>query len=337
MHSLPPYGFIPSKFGPEKEEMPARFRDARGGQALPSDWDTWLDAAAIALGDAIWPRYVAGTGWQGGAKAFMDSLTMADLALIDSLRDRLDQPIHGSSATHRQLFEIEDKQPPSLEGLLFYLPKFETSLHANFKRLVIEGAIELGGQPTFALKRRMQRPRPYQCSLLLRSGAPFRHEVASSAVTPALVSGHCLQASLALVNVVIGLEAATGATLPLTTLQALQRYLIDAGDRRVYAGVHFPSDNLSSWACGLSLCAHYFDPTEAARARHVLWDAVTQHSEVYLAVKKQADIDKGNPLAQPLAWLQRLALTSSSEWPADSRRKVISDPVHKATAKRKRK
>ena len=94
---------------------------------------------------------------------------------------------------------------------------------------------------TFALqiKERLQRPRAYQVALI-QGRAGFLHRPAATADTPSMCSGHCLQGSLA------GCRVFDSDARRMTnrSIEILQQFTVDIGDRRVFAGVHYPSDNL---------------------------------------------------------------------------------------------
>jgi hypothetical protein len=301
--NFPPYGFMPDDW-PAASDMkkPARFVNADGTPASEPQWIAWNDGMADELAAFLWPRFSSGV-WQGSAQVSMGALTQADLALMAPLFDMLAQNIAGTSVQHLKLFLAEDPHPPNTAGLLIYAPAAPALLLQHFDQLLLEGAGSIGFPATINLKRRMQRARPYQAALMLAPAAPFRYRAATSATSPAMVSGHCLQASLALVNVVAQHEALHGPLAP-AVLGQVQQYFIDAGDRRVFAGVHYPSDNISSWFVALRMCCHVFDTAaKVARARQVLWDAVSQKSNVFLAMQQAVLKNSASPFAAPLKHL----------------------------------
>jgi hypothetical protein len=233
-----------------------------------------------------------GDQWVGDLGA-AEALTRADLAVMPGLVARLDDKVSQiSTVTHKALFVGEDEVPPTVAGFLHYHAGAPLALLKLMTKFLIEGGGEVAGPVSLELKVRMQRPRPYQVALLVDPSTSFSCLVAKSATTPSLVSGHCLQGAMALVFVVYRLEELRGAPLDPALLAALQQFFIDGGDRRVFAGVHYPSDNISSWYCGLRLCRHVCrDPSGdpelsakvQARAREVLWGAV-KASLVYQAI-----------------------------------------------------
>lgn len=291
------------------------------GAAMPAPalWVPWLDATANDLAVWLWPRWDgASASWVGASVATMHDLTLTDLRVMRGLAPRLGQPAPGAATgvTSRALFRAEDEEPPSAAGLMHYLPAVPPPLLQNFRRWVFEAVRDFGLGAALQLKARLQRPRAYQTTLGLAPATPFLHEKAVSADTPAMVSGHSIQAALALVNVVVRYEQMRGAPMPAAELTPVQDYLIGAGDRRVLAGVHYPSDNVSSWFSALRLCrALLFATTPGnpaanaplqARAREVLWAAI-QRSAVYHEIVAEAGT-AGSPYAQVLARLQAEAV-----------------------------
>jgi len=65
-------------------------------------------------------------------------------------------------------------------------------------------------------------------------------------------SGHCFEGCLIAAGI-YELWLSDGLTTTRDQLGALEQYGVDIGDRRVFAGVHYPSDNLASWIIGLRL------------------------------------------------------------------------------------
>jgi hypothetical protein len=289
-----PWGWMPSSMQIRVGMEPpfTRFRAANGWPGNTDEWQKWLEDVANAMKEFLWPRWdTQSRTWDGDVRAAKE-LTVADLELMQVLRPRLDAPIGAGGTAHRRLFLEEDKGPPTWKGLLEYLPAASGNLQQQFDGLLIEGGMQLAEPAILQLKMRMQRPRPYQTSFLLGTDV-FPYDVAVTAVTPSLVSGNCLQGMMALANVVVRSEFRTGEPLSSEVLLALQRFFVDGGDRRVYAGVHYPSDNLSSWFAALRLCRRLaFDNPDdqelrrkqRQRAREVLWAGI-QQSPVFNAME----------------------------------------------------
>lgn len=283
----PPYGYMHTGFqwDIDSDRVPDTFL-WQGRPATESEFAAYIHGEARTLADFLWPTYDRPTGrWQGAAEQQAVALTLADLELMAQLRGELFKEAQAAgrplNATHRSLFEQEDMSAqPTLE---LYLPNLPAELLAALKAGITKG---FGGLGTTHLrfKELFQRPRPYQVAFLL--DRPFEYEFGKSAVTPSLVSGHSLQG---LVVRTFGYMAARRALENHPNgVASLQQYCVDIGDRRVFAGVHYPSDNIASWYCGLRLCDYIFGGVGQV-AKEFMWEAISKRSTVYGALVKAAE------------------------------------------------
>ncbi|MBE0548979.1 MAG: phosphatase PAP2 family protein [Rubrivivax sp.] len=267
-----------------------------------SSWGAFFQQVRDEIAAVIWPRWEAGA-WVGQAVARMGALTRADLDLMDTqLRRWHLQPVGAQGdlalVTHKALFTAEDDMPHSggtFETARRYLAAQPPAVVTGVVAAAVRALGAMGPRP-LAFKRELQRPRPYQAQMLL--GQPFNYEWAKSAVTPSIMSGHCLQgvfaATWSYVDQQQQIETLPGARL------ALQKFGVDFGDRRVFAGVHYPSDNVASWYIGLKLADVCFG-SQAGPARCFMADAI-RLSRVYTAMK-QAAVDAGSPYGVLLTWV----------------------------------
>lgn len=265
-------------------------------------WAAFFQQVRDAIADNVWPRWEGGV-WLGRAASTMGALTKVDLDLIETVfRPMLLQPVGQSGdlalVTHKTFFNAEDDMPISggmFETVRRYLAGQPPAVAAG---VVAAAGFGLGvmGPRSLAFKRELQRPRPYQASLLL--GRPFDYELARSAVTPSIMSGHCLQglfvATAAYVDQQQQIDQLPGARAALLAFGA------DFGDRRVFAGVHYPSDNVASWAIALGLAKVCFG-AQATVARRFMVDAI-RGSRVYLAMV-QAASTTGSPYKPVIDWI----------------------------------
>jgi hypothetical protein len=265
---------------------------------VPPDWtphqpfETWRDKTIERIADTLWPIYRAnGSAWQSPAVA---ELFDADFSLMAPLHPILGLPIRGmlsTTATHSDLFAEEDDEKvgfgndytrydPSLNGLV--KDQFRNVLHAGYLNKV--GTIPLQFKQVF------QRPRPWQVAFIQgRSG--YQYRVAASANTPSLVSGHCFQGSLAVCNV----YAEFGHAMSSESVEVLKQFAVDIGDRRVFAGVHYPSDNLSSWFAALELVPYVFDRSRVSAVKKFLCGAINGKSAVFAAIRGHVAANKKSP------------------------------------------
>jgi hypothetical protein len=74
----------------------------------------------------------------------------------------------------------------------------------------------------------------------------------------------------------------------------------------VFAGVHFPSDNLSSWFTALKLVPRVFDAQAAPDIKAFLWEAINSRSIVYRAIKEHVRSNNDSPYRAAVTALEAL-------------------------------
>lgn len=303
---FPPYGNVSLDFRLTADglNMPSRFTVAGRAGTAP-EWDHYLHSEALEIAEFLWPVFDRASGtWSGKSAASMQALTEADLGLMAQLADMLHEEAKaagsGLERNHLDLFKSEDQSArPTLAS---YLPALSEPQRTALDQSIgqwLEGI----GDAHIRFKAFFQRPRAYQTAFLLAPNSNYTYRHAASAVTPALISGHAFQGLVArcggyMFNRLM-LETSFGA------VERLQQYAIDIGDRRVFAGVHYPSDNLASWYCGLRLCDHFFAKAGQS-AKNFMWEAI-QRGRVYEAICNASDGAKDSPYAEPLARLRKEA------------------------------
>jgi hypothetical protein len=308
MH-FPPYGFMIEEW---------RTLIVGNGSApsdwvrRPEEWLPWREGMLDLIADKLWPRYdLHAAAWTGRATALMESLTIADFELLQILRRRIgdDVPLPDGPLGNKYLFRIEDEADVvdastkfqidrSADATLYqYLigclsDRQARALSSNY----IAEMAKKAGNVDLEMKVFLQRPRAYQIAYMLNQNW-FSHNHAKSAVTPAMISGHCFEACMG------GLAAAQKARLlgfPQVALELIARHTIDVGDRRVFAGVHYPSDNLASWIVALQL-AELVGCTGGER--QWLLDSIRQYSEVFGLISEHVDANKMSPFAEAFNYL----------------------------------
>lgn len=281
---LPPYGCMHEALEAEVagQPFPAQFR-IKGAVPTKEEFFQWIDNLADELATFLWPRYKDGN-WAGKAIAHADEMTITDIALLQQLRTNIDLPITArqkTTITHRTLFTFEDTGAPGNRII-----DYDNTVPESLVGLMQTSVLKAGGAVSaisLGLKQRIQRPRAYQAALI--RGIPYTYLLANTAVTPSMVSGHCLEGSAACCGAYLDLRKQIDAAPGLTPY--FQQYMIDIGDRRVFAGVHYPTDNVSSWFCDLRMCENLYG-VDAALAKAFLWRAITQRSTVYRALSEAA-------------------------------------------------
>jgi hypothetical protein len=318
---LPPFGLINEdneaflRTRPVPERFNAPGRAATKDKSSADVWDTWVDDRATEMSNFLWPTYDSATqNWVGAARDQALLLTEIDLGLLKQLQSHMDTRIlgkadgkHRPTVTHLDLFRPEDEPVPPRVTFSAYDDKFLTSLNcAEWDRAVILGGRSIARPASQALKKRLQRPRPMQTALMFGINDLKVHR-SVTAVSPAMIGGHCIQGMMALAE--LENSMADVFTEDITLQEDVRRYFIDTGDRRVYAGLHHPSDNIGSWWVGFKLCDHVF--SNALRIREQLWSAIRQHSTVYRMMLEHTAKNNGSPYAALLAELERAATHSN--------------------------
>ncbi len=303
--TFPPYGPLSADlaWAVQRQRVGTPFLLKSGEQATAQQFAAFLDAVSAEYAQVLWPRWEAG-GWVGAAAAGVLDLTLADLDLYaGSLKGKLVAAVGAdalSAITHKKLFVFDDQMPADkmFASLDPYLATMEAEPLAALKASMTKALRSVLGAPPLRLKVAHQRPRPYQASFIL-GRTDFGFEEAKSSMTPALPSGHALQGLFAACGGYLDqraeLEKVAGA------IPALQQYGVDMGDRRTFAGVHYPSDNLASWYLALRLCDHCFGVVGQDAKRFMV--AAIECSTVFMAMKAAAAA--GGAYQLPVAWLER--------------------------------
>ena len=302
---LPPYGFMNAenvlflKRTPRPD--PERFV-LNGHTATTAEYEQWLKDLATEMSDFLWPIYTPGVGWQGSAVGTALDLTRADLRIMRNLQPHFDQVIKGGGellAKHGDAWKREDDAPPGPSFDSYghnQIPTLPQSQDSELAKAIFNGGRALAKPLSQRLKDQFQRPRPFQVALMLNEPKMIL-QASKSAITPSMISGHCIQGTMALAEVLDAFNTVLHPTL----LDDLARFLLDTGDRRVFAGLHYPSDNLSSWFAAFRLCTPIYGG-RAQAVRDLIWNAIKVHSKVYEAMKAE-----GSFYVQPLAKLEAAA------------------------------
>ncbi|MGJ5820218.1 phosphatase PAP2 family protein [Paludibaculum fermentans] len=265
-----------------------------GAGALRNTWNTFISKTLQEIGAVLWPPFsFQDLDWPPGTVQQRLQLTEADLLILLELQNRpvqiidelISSPVSGPVVSkHRVHFEREDQ---SSLGRLHaeYDASLPPDLFAQIPLLIVEGLNNKSASTAKQLKRNFQRPRAYQMATL--SGIHnYKYLHADTADSPSMVSGHSLAGTIA-VGTVIDTWIKNKVRLSQGSWIALQQYAVDIGDRRVYAGVHYPGDNLASWITTMKLGKEVF---ESPQTLQHLYDAITKNSYVYSLIVKSRHI-----------------------------------------------
>ncbi len=217
----------------------------------------WVEDMRKVLGDKIWPNWDdAKRRWRGKAVGSMEDLTEYDLKVMQEPLSNMPLAAFSTKGcpTHEDFFYTEDGRDggrPGM-GLKHYHPALDPSVtQRNPVGMFYTGFAELAGSTSLLLKQTLQRPRAFQV-WPLQGDPPFYRYHGDTADSPSMISGHCFEGCLA------------GAWVALRHCQwvsginwqevepTMQQWCVDIGDRRVYAQIHYPSDNIASWWVALN-------------------------------------------------------------------------------------
>ena len=215
----------------------------------------------------------------------MTPLTQIDLDLMDSLTDKLaETPVSPLAPftlkTHLDLFQVED-QNGGADIFANYCYYDRTQTVAALEAIRHAAVVSLEnkiGHTIITLKENLQRPRPMQMAIRF-SHAKYKYHEAVTSLSPSMCCGHCLQANVAVAGAIEQLLA-QAVPPPPNVLNSLGAWALDIGDRRVYAGVHYPSDNLCSCFVFLRMAPYLYSQ---APARDTIGQAIL-NSAVFRAV-----------------------------------------------------
>lgn len=297
---LPPYGLfsthlrnLAQRSDPMSDWLPELDVDERKRRFV-----SWRDSARDQIASVIWPFFSfnsAGSGnpWNGipisdATKIVEDELQI----MIDEFqtsppyiyRDAptVSDPEFGKS--HLRQFYVEDHpNQPAAINLRDYVDGLTDDQFAE-ARVAVDTAYSTRKLPgIFWFKHEFMRTRPYQAALILGYN-DFINFGALSARHSSLYSGHCLEGMI-----ISGAIAEPWLKTPNlynpAQLQALSQFAVDFGDRRVFAGVHYPSDNVGSWVLTLQLSKYIFADTPQVVS--FLRDAILRRSKVFEIVEEK--------------------------------------------------
>jgi hypothetical protein len=304
---LLPWGLMNEVFESEvaARPIPRDWKPLDGSLDLQTAFRVWKGRVARQIGYTLWPayrrdKYLWGTPAVG-------RLLDADFRLLHQLHPLLQQPIEGAfptTVTQADYFSQEDDVTIEIgTGYERYDPLLPGNLRSELLGVIKDGIVDKSGNLDLLFKQIFQRPRPYQVAFLQKR-SKFSYREAKSANTPSLVCGHCLEGAMGGCNAYVKLRS----RMSKTSIRVLRQFSVDIGDRRVLAGIHYPSDNLSSWITALNLVPHVFDAATAPDVKIFLWEAISAHSLVYAAIRANAQSSKNSPYRKAIQLLEALAL-----------------------------
>jgi hypothetical protein len=287
---FPPYGEFPTRYNdlinPAALAPPAWRPNSTDRETT---WGAWRDATLVIINQKLWPQWdSAQCDWISPDLPAMHALTNCDFDLLAQIQQSglLNQkpatPVSAASIpSHKEFFVDEDT---AKIGTRYFF--YDTTLPGEQLQFFLNGPTNFGdilrqkcGSASIQFKQKIQRPRAYQVAKLM--GRAHRWENATTSLTASMSSGHCFEGCL-LGAGIYERWLQTGFAPTAAQLEALEQYTVDIGDRRVFAGVHYPSDNLASWIISLRLVS---EVCPDARVGQFLARAVGSKSAVFKIIK----------------------------------------------------
>lgn len=327
---LPPYGYVDENLKRAKGQRP--MPDWSGTQ---EQYHACFESLLDEISQHIWPVYDRKAGkWVGCSKSFMKRATRRELqfmirayqkqSILHSMPNYAAGVPKAYRKTHMWHFLIEDNKqhlagsnkvtidskPVSLVDevashhgkLAMNYICYEPSVNPLRFSETFSGAGAGKIDGLFEFKERFQRPRPYQAAMILGEDK-FQHHAAANGVHfgahPSLVSGHCYQGIL-MSCATLESWINSGEDTP-ERASRLAHFGVDFGDRRVFAGVHYPTDNIASWIVCLKFIPRIFQ--HADRILAFAQDAIVNKSVLYKTIRKPYSKDKD--LSKSLALLDK--------------------------------
>ena len=309
---LSPYGSPPMEI-PLNYDQPMDDWDG-----TPEEWQTFFDQFVKDVKANIWPEWNKANGcWEGDAADFAEEATRLEnqicinhLQKAGILEQKPNTP-HFSGPdpqkNHYWHYSVEDFIGKFGVGSPFEVrvQQFPVRNVAYYDdQIVPEEMDALFGlmfnrkyRGTFTTKLYFRRPRPQQTAFVFGQH-DFVHRQARANIHtgnhPALISGHCAQ-GLLLMCVLVDKLLSEGKPVEDIRLDAYAQYAVDFGDRRVFAGVHYLTDNLASWTMVLRLIPRVFAQNaefledfirNAIKTRSTVYRLMDQHFEGHEALQK---------------------------------------------------
>jgi hypothetical protein len=301
---LPPYGVMEESIERSiaKRPVPEAWLALDGANAQ-ANYKAWRDTLVADLASLLWPTYDRARGkWTSPPDS---DLIDADFDLMKDLRLKMKEAVKGvaSEPTTHEVFYAEEDDERTIFGARYerYDPALPVFLRESLTDILWSGCDRKMGSMHFQVKQEFQRPRPYQVAFMQRRD--FHHAWAKTGGTPSMISGHCLQGATG------GCSAFLlfGRSLDSVSLDVLKQLTVDIGDRRVFAGVHYPSDNLSSWYTAFKLLPHVVEASSVAPAMAFLWEAISTKSDVFAAIQEHADSHATSPFKPAMEAIRNAA------------------------------
>lgn len=303
--NLPPYGVMEISLEDDMADPIPEAWIALSGDKVKAkaEYDPWVAQLIADLSSMLWPTYNRELGkWAHPPSV---ALVDADFELFKILQPKMGEEVKGLARekTKHEVFFAEEDDEAIIFGHRYerYDPSLPVYLRETLTDTLWTGCDRKMGGMHIQVKQELQRPRPYQVAFIEK--LDFHHVWAKSGGTPAMISGHCLQG----ITGVCSAYLLFGRHLDSVSVDTLKQFMVDIGDRRVFGGVHYPSDNLSSWYTAFKLIPHVVEPSSVPAAMQFMWEGITKKSEVYAAISDHIRDNAGSPFRAAMEALSVVA------------------------------
>lgn len=297
---LPPFGLfsiairrLASRSEPMSDWMPELSEDERKQAFLG-----WRHQVRKDLSRVVCP-FLRRRG--GGQRPIWDGISIADAEeIVEAELDVIIQNFQGSSPTIREKapvntapefgstqleqFLVEDNpSQPAAINLRDYVSGISQEQFENIRAAVDDAYSSKKLPGLFWFKNEFMRVRPHQAALIL-GREDFENFPALSARHSSFYSGHCLE-GIIFSAAIEEYWSSSSVAYSSAQLEELAQYAVDFGDRRVFAGVHYPSDNIGSWIISLRLAKYIFN--DSSQTLSFIRRAIIDKSKVFEVINDQ--------------------------------------------------
>ena len=307
--------------------------DGLMGTHKPTEYRTIVETWFDEMKNTIWPIWSNALSWEGRDEAEAEQATREEVELclvhfmrankLDAFPDHIQPSVPVSERrTHRIHYRIEDAfevKPWELGPKELFHPTeklvYDFSISRRRPSYNIKAMTREVDADEFArhfwedagkripkivvMKTQFQRPRPWAVAayfgfhdFIWERAEVFTH----TGNHPAFPSGHCWQGVIntgAVYSHYLQTKSHTSPELAVGTIDALMQYAVDWGDRRVFAGVHYPTDNIASWVLAKRLAPKLFPNGD--EVAEFIRQAVVTKSDVYRLIEGHYATDALSP------------------------------------------
>jgi len=298
-----PYGVLPGEYkekGLDETIVMEAWRPTLPQDQRVATFNAWRQERLVEFADALWPCFdFDKRQWVGQSIDFCEDLTEFEIdVMIDTfmgsnhiLETKPSSPLSVSDIEKQQNhYDYEDKSPhpPGVNYRQYdrtiSIVEERELLETMLRAITTNNWVGMKAAGHFWFKFHMQRPRPLHAAMVSLREGEFVSQLSERGQHPSIVSGHCFQ-GIMMACAVLENWMKSNPNLNQDRVECLAQYMVDVGDRRVFAGVHYPTDNIASWVLAISLIPEVFEDDQPIV--DFVRKAVTTRSLVFQAIQKR--------------------------------------------------